>query len=46
MRWESFNFFNTVNFNNPASTFGNINFGVITSAGDPRVMQLALRYGF
>ena len=46
VRWESFNFFNTVNFNNPASTFGNINFGVITSAGDPRVMQLALRYGF
>jgi len=45
-RWESFNFFNTVNFNNPATTFGNTNFGVITSAGDARVMQLAVRYQF
>jgi hypothetical protein len=45
-RWESFNLFNTVNFSNPAATFGNTNFGVITSAGDPRVMQLAIRYQF
>jgi hypothetical protein len=45
-RWESFNFFNTVNFNNPAATFGNTNFGWITSAGDARVMQLAVRYQF
>ena len=45
-RWESFNFFNTVNFNNPATTFGNTNFGVINSAGDARVMQLAVRYQF
>ena len=46
VRWESFNFFNTVNFTNPAATVGNTNFGVITSAGDPRVMQLAVRYQF
>jgi hypothetical protein len=46
VRWESFNVFNTVNFNNPATTVGNTNFGFITSAGDPRVMQLAIRYGF
>ncbi|MBL8234104.1 MAG: TonB-dependent receptor [Bryobacterales bacterium] len=45
-RWESFNFFNTVNFANPAATFGNINFGVINNAGDARVMQLAVRYQF
>lgn len=45
-RWESFNFFNTVNFNNPATTFGNTNFGWITGAGDGRVMQLAIRYQF
>ena len=31
---------------NPATGLGNTNFGVITSAGDPRVMQLAIRYGF
>jgi len=45
-RWEMFNFFNTVNFLNPATTFGNINFGWITGAGDARVMQLAIRYQF
>ena len=45
-RWEAFNLFNTVNFNNPATTYGATNFGVITSAQDPRVMQLAIRYGF
>jgi hypothetical protein len=46
VRWEMFNTFNTVNFNNPATTLGNTNFGVITTAGDPRVMQLAVRYQF
>jgi len=45
-RWESFNLFNTVNFNNPSTTYGASNFGVITSAQDPRVMQLAIRYAF
>lgn len=45
-RWESFNFFNTVNFLNPQTTFGNTNFGWITGAGDARVMQLAVRYQF
>ncbi|MBM3727866.1 MAG: TonB-dependent receptor [Acidobacteria bacterium] len=46
VRWESFNFLNTVNFNNPATTVGNTNFGWITGAGDGRVMQLAVRYQF
>jgi len=35
-----------VNFNNPSTTYGASNFGVITSAQDPRVMQLAIRYAF
>lgn len=46
IRWEAFNLFNTVNFNNPATTVGSTNFGQITSAGNPRVMQLAVRYRF
>ncbi len=46
IRWEAFNLFNTVNFNNPATTVGNTNFGWITSARDPRIMQLAIRYRF
>jgi hypothetical protein len=45
-RWESFNFFNTTNFSNPATTFGNTNFGFITGAGDGRVMQLGVRFQF
>jgi hypothetical protein len=46
LRWEAFNLFNTVNFGNPATTFGNVNFGQISTAGDPRIMQLAIRYAF
>lgn len=46
IRWEAFNLFNTVNFNNPATTVGNTNFGWITSAREPRIMQLAIRYRF
>ncbi len=45
-RFEAFNLFNTVNFNNPSTGVGNTNFGVITSAGEPRVIQMALRYRF
>lgn len=46
IRWEMFNMFNTVNFNNPATGIGGTNFGAITSARDPRIMQLAVRYRF
>jgi hypothetical protein len=46
-RAEAFNVFNNVRFNNPSvtlsipSTFGNI-----TSAQDPRILQLALKFNF
>ena len=46
LRLEAFNAFNTVNFGNPAATFGSSSFGQITSAGDPRVVQVAIRYRF
>ncbi|MCX6598599.1 MAG: TonB-dependent receptor [Acidobacteria bacterium] len=46
IRWEAFNLFNTVNFNNPATGVGGTNFGWITSARDPRIMQMAIRYRF
>jgi len=46
IRWEAFNLFNTVNFNNPSTGVGNTNFGWITSAREPRIMQLAVRYRF
>ena len=46
VRVEAFNAFNTVNFNNPSSTFGSSSFGQITGAGDGRQMQVAVRYRF
>jgi hypothetical protein len=46
LRFEAFNLFNTVNFGNPQTGIGNTQFGWITSAGEPRVVQLAIRYRF
>jgi hypothetical protein len=37
---------NRVQLNNPVSALNNGNFGLITSAGDPRIIQLALKYTF
>ncbi len=53
-RWEMFNAFNTVNLNNPNTSFApnaqgvntNANFGRIFSAKDARRMQLGLRLVF
>jgi hypothetical protein len=47
VRVEAFNAFNWVNLNTPNNTSRNsANFGRITSAGSPRVMQGALRFSF
>lgn len=46
LRFEGFNVFNTVNFGNPNTSFGNPAFGTINSAGDARIIQMAIRYGF
>ncbi len=47
-RMEMFNFLNHTNFNAPGTSInlGAASFGVITSAKDPRVVQLALKYHF
>jgi hypothetical protein len=45
-RAEAFNVLNRVRLNNPVSALNNPNFGLITSAADPRIIQLALRYTF
>ena len=45
-RFESFNTLNHTQFNNPASSLPNGNFGVITSAKDARQNQVALRFSF
>ena len=45
-RAEAYNAFNWVNWGNPNGTLGNANFGVISSAGAAREMQLSLKYMF
>ncbi len=42
-RFEAFNLLNNVNLSNPNSTVTSSNFMRITSASDPRILQLALR---
>jgi Carboxypeptidase regulatory-like domain/TonB dependent receptor len=48
-RAEAFNIFNHAQFNNPSGDFNNTGkggFGFVTSARDPRIMQLALKFLF
>ncbi len=43
-RWELFNAFNQVNFNNPSgTTFGRPEFGTITGTAPARIMQFGLK---
>src|SRR5688572_1773858 len=44
VRAEAFNLTNTTPFGAPNGVFGSAAFGTITSAGDPRVIQLALKF--
>ena len=46
LRAEVFNLLNTPSLGAPAAVLGAANFGTITSAGDPRVVQLALKFAF
>jgi hypothetical protein len=46
VRAEVFNLVNTPNFGAPNAVQGAANFGTITSAFDPRVVQIALKLIF
>ena len=46
LRWEVFNLFNRANFSNPSGNFSSASFGQITSARDPRIMQVGLKLRF
>ena len=47
LRLEIFNLFNNFNWGNPVTNFDAGTFGRITSsAGDPRIMQFGIKYGF
>jgi hypothetical protein len=44
---ETFNLFNTFNWGNPITNLSAGNFGRIqTAAGDPRILQFGIKYGF
>jgi hypothetical protein len=45
-RAEAFNTFNHTNFNAVTTSLGSGTFGQVTSALDPRIMELSLRYQF
>ena len=45
-RWEIFNVVNKANFNNPVTGLNSTNFGRILTAGQPRIMQFALKFDF
>jgi hypothetical protein len=45
-RAEVFNVFNHTNFTNLSLNYGASNFGQVTAAADPRIMEMALRYSF
>ena len=47
LRAEAFNVFNHARFNNPGTSLSNGNtLGQITTAQDPRILQLALKLNF
>jgi hypothetical protein len=43
---EAFNLLNTTNFGAPATQLGPASFGTITTALDPRLLQLAAKFWF
>jgi hypothetical protein len=45
-RWEIFNVINHVNLNAPITALNSASFGQIQTAGDPRIMQFALKVDF
>lgn len=46
LRAEAFNITNNFMKGNPVSNFNDANFGRILTAGDPRILQFGLKYGF
>src|ERR1700674_3513082 len=46
LRFEAFNVFNHAQFDNPTGSIDSSQFGTITSAKDPRILQIAAKFKF
>jgi len=46
LRFEAFNLFNHAQFTNPSGEINSSEFGLVTGARDPRIMQLGARFSF
>jgi len=46
LRFEAFNVFNHAQFQGPDGSIDSSTFGIISSAHDPRIMQIAARFRF
>ncbi len=46
LRWEVFSVLNHVNFNASVRSLNSGTFGTIQTAGDPRIMQFALKFTY
>jgi len=46
IRFEVFNLFNHASFSNPSGNINSSTFGIVTSAGDPRIGQAAMKFVF
>jgi outer membrane receptor protein involved in Fe transport len=46
VRAEAFNLLNSPPLGNPNGVLGSASFGSIITAGDPRVVQLSVKFGF
>src|SRR5258708_10053546 len=46
LRFEAFNVFNHAQFQNPTGEINSSQFGLVTSARDPRIMQVGLKFLF
>ncbi|HUC28300.1 MAG TPA: TonB-dependent receptor [Candidatus Acidoferrum sp.] len=46
LRFEAFNVFNHAQFNSPTGEINSSQFGLVTTARDPRIMQIGARFAF
>jgi hypothetical protein len=46
LRLEAFDFLNHTNFGNPSGSVTSSSFGIISSASNERILQVAVKYHF